>query len=568
MKRMWVSLLVALVFIPLVLTGAVAETNDAVEAFIETSAPVGPEDEIMLEDFDDLPQDAELPEIDGIPRDSLEMNVDADAFPAGNAVANDSNPEDFEIFYDTLVKYNGPGGAVVIPDGITFIQADAFRDCTNVTSVTLGDSVTSIDSFAFFNCTGLTSIAIPDSVTSIGSYAFYGCTGLTSIAIPDSVTSIEWGTFECTGLTSIAIPDSVTWIGGNAFAYCSDLTSVTFGNSVESIITLAFDHCTSLTSVTLPASVSYIDYNAFCSCTSLSSVAILNGKARIDDAAFYDCPALTVFHTPCISPATKWAEEKGYSVVRSDHIPVDDPAVEPTCTQTGLTEGSHCSNCGEIFSAQQPIPAKGHSAVTDPAVPATCAKTGLTEGAHCSVCGEVLVRQETVPKLISLKKCAVTGIKDAVYTGKAIQPAPVVKYNGKKLAKGTDYTVRYSNNKAIGTATVTITGKGRCAESVKKTFRINPRAVALSSLTPGARQLTVKWRKGTGVTGYELQYGLKKNFSGAKTVVIKKAGTVKTVLKNLTPNKTCYVRIRAYKAAGGKKYYSAWSRAKSAKPKK
>ena len=47
-----------------------------------------------------------------------------------------------------------------------------------------------------------------------------------------------------------------------------------------------------------------------------------------------------------------------------------------------------------------------------------------------------------------------------------------MKYNGKKLAKGTDYTVRYSNNKAIGTATVTITGKGRCAESVKKTFRI------------------------------------------------------------------------------------------------
>ena len=92
--------------------------------------------------------------------------------------------------------------------------------------------------------------------------------------------------------------------------------------------------------------------------------------------------------------------------------------------------------------------------------------------------------------------------------------------------------------------------------------------MALSAVSAGKNQLTVKWKKGKAITGYEVQYSLKKSFAGAKTIVIKKAGAVKTVLKGLTPNKTYFVRVRAYKAVGSKKYYSAWSKAKNAKPKK
>jgi len=143
----------------------------------------------------------------------------------------------------------------------------------------------------------------------------------------------------------------------------------------------------------------------------------------------------------------------------------------------------------------------------------------------------------------------------------------VVKYNGKKLVKGADYTVKYAKNKAVGAATVTVTGIGKYGESVSKTFNINPRAVALTKLTAGQQQLTVTWKKGKDITGYEVQYGLKKSFAGAKTVTIKKAGTVKTVLKKLTAGKTYYVRIRAYKTVKGKKYYSAWSKVKDAKVK-
>ena len=78
------------------------------------------------------------------------------------------------------------------------------------------------------------------------------------------------------------------------------------------------------------------------------------------------------------------------------HTAVTDPAVAPTCTGTGLTEGSHCSVCGEVLTAQKTVPAAGHKAVTDAAVAPTCTQTGLTEGSHCSVCGEVFTAQKTV----------------------------------------------------------------------------------------------------------------------------------------------------------------------------
>ncbi|MBQ8236677.1 MAG: hypothetical protein IJZ39_00790 [Oscillospiraceae bacterium] len=83
----------------------------------------------------------------------------------------------------------------------------------------------------------------------------------------------------------------------------------------------------------------------------------------------------------------------------ADHTPVTDAAVPATCTETGLTEGAHCSVCGETIVAQSVVPATGHTEVKDPAVPATCTSTGLTEGSHCSVCGVTIVAQETTDKL-------------------------------------------------------------------------------------------------------------------------------------------------------------------------
>ena len=79
------------------------------------------------------------------------------------------------------------------------------------------------------------------------------------------------------------------------------------------------------------------------------------------------------------------------------HTKVVDAAIEATCTETGLAEGSHCSRCDKVLVAQEIVPAKGHTEVVDAAVAPSCNKTGLTEGKHCSACGEVLVAQGEVP---------------------------------------------------------------------------------------------------------------------------------------------------------------------------
>ena len=171
----------------------------------------------------------------------------------------------------------------------------------------------------------------------------------------------------------------------------------------------------------------------------------------------------------------------------------------------------------------------------------------------------VMVGEANIP----ISEAAVS-MAGKTYNGKA-QSAAVgsVKYRGASLKNGTDLTVSGSGTN-VGTYTATLTGKGRFTGSVKVKFNINPPGVAIKSLKKGKKKMTVKWAKmnkklKSQVAGYQIQYSLNANFSGAKTVGGGGFKKTSKAIKGLQSKKRYYVRIRTYK--GG--CYSSWSGAKS-----
>ena len=105
--------------------------------------------------------------------------------------------------------------------------------CLNVLALPSSDTSKIISDSAFKDCSDLTYVTIPYSVTAIGNAAFWGCSGLTSVTIPDGVTTIgDYAFADCSSLTSVTIPDSVIFLGKDAFADCSGLKSVTIRGNV------------------------------------------------------------------------------------------------------------------------------------------------------------------------------------------------------------------------------------------------------------------------------------------------------------------------------------------------
>ena len=168
----------------------------------------------------------------------------------------------------------------------------------------------------------------------------------------------------------------------------------------------------------------------------------------------------------------------------------------------------------------------------------------------------------------NFKKATVSGISTKAFTGKNITQSITVKYNGKTLKKGTDYTVSYSNNKKIGTATVKIAGKGSYTGTITKTFKINPAKQEIQKLTAKSKAFFVDWAQKGSATGYEIQYATNSKFTSAKKVTITNNKTDKTTVSKLSGKKKYYVRVRSYTTVKGTKYYGAWSASKSVTTKK
>lgn len=128
--------------------------------------------------------------------------------------------EEFVVEYDVLVRYNGEGGQVTIPDGVQEIGSDAFDDCLeNLTGITFPEGFTTIQEQAFVS-TALTSVTIPGSVKEIPPAAFMACVDLTEVILLEGVEEIAYDAFaDCESLRDVTLPASVTKIYDCAHGY-------------------------------------------------------------------------------------------------------------------------------------------------------------------------------------------------------------------------------------------------------------------------------------------------------------------------------------------------------------
>ena len=118
----------------------------------------------------------------------------------------------------------------------------------------------------------------------------------------------------------------------------------------------------------------------------------------------------------------------------------------------------------------------------------------------------------------------------------------------------------------IKEASVLIKGKGAYKDSLKKTFKINPKKLSGLKVKAGKKQMTVSFKKDKSAGGYEIVYATSKNFKkGKKTIKIKSYKTAKKVISKLKSKKTYYVKVRSFKKVSGKTYYGAYTSVKSVK---
>ena len=240
-----------------------------------------------------------------------------------------------------------------IPNSVTNIGNGVFRSCNSLTSISVESGNTNYDSRdncnAIIKTTSNTLIAgckntvIPTSVTSIEANAFHNCSGLTSLTIPNSVTYIGISAFRwCDGLTSVTIPNSVAYIGEEAFSGCTGLTEVTIPNSVAYIGSYAFSSCYGLTSVTFPNSVTYIGMSPFNNCNRLTAVKVDKEIPLSINSDTFSNRANATLYVPAGSKAAYqsanyWKNFK--EIVEYGDITFADANVKAICVQNWDTDG-------------------------------------------------------------------------------------------------------------------------------------------------------------------------------------------------------------------------------------
>lgn len=310
-------------------------------------------------------------------------------------------------------------------------------------------------------------------------------------------------------VTKIVIEEGITSIPEKAFQYFDSLTEVEIKPGLESIGALAFYSCDALSKITIPASV-----------TTIGEDFLWTGYSWVGSGGHV---VRATIYAPQDSYAIQYAKENGIRYVQTD-------------PNTGAEIGTG---------------------------------NGTGNGTDDGTGTNTNIEDEEEYERKDITKGKVQGIKDTyVYNGKAHTPKVKITLHGETLKEDRDYTVTYINNINTGMAIVHIDGINHYAgASMIYHFYIVPKKATISKLTsPKAGQISVKWKKDPQASGYLLQCAENKQFSwGEKSFTITKKSKISKKIAKLNRNKRYYVRVCAYKKAGGSKHYGAWSKTKTVK---
>lgn len=423
----------------------------------------------------------------------------------GNAGMN--MPE--QCFYDV------PNIESVVISGAVDVPRDMFGKCTGLKKVTLKNGVRSIGEDAFRDCSSLEGVIFENTVLEkISDGAFWGCSALSSIVLPDSVTEIERNAFFETGLRNIQLPEKLTLIGGGAFCNCKNLKQVQLPPQLKELGEGAFFNCENLTQIQLPAQLNKLGTDAFRNCTSLdkidipagltqigpdtfcntglTSVTLHEGLTKIEDGAFHDCLKLKKIRIPKsvtdiggLALGIRYNRGNGAEEVIPGGFTVE--GYTGSAAERYVKRMHQCENLYHVF---------------------------FKDVKFVSIGGQTAA-------VTNISKTKISALKTGAFTGKPLTQALTITYGGKKLVNGRDYTLTWKNNKNIGTASVTIKGKGKYNGSVTKKFRITVQKNAVYTVSRLKYKISNADTSGKGTVV----------FTGATDKAARKTLTIPTTVK-------------------------------------